>query len=125
MFRERSWDFIPPDIVRPFAFTTLGHIAVLVNRLGMSWETFRPEDGVIRAEGNGHVISSNLVRSVGIVLNYKNLGASSQEPLLPGLENFSTQEMYIPLREADLMGFGILTGLDVLSVPAFKIGTFE
>ena len=33
--------------------------------------------------------------------------------------------MHAPLRPADLMAFGILTGSDTLSVPAFKIGTFE
>jgi hypothetical protein len=35
IFRERSWDFQPPDVVRPLAKTTLSDIAVIARRMGM------------------------------------------------------------------------------------------
>lgn len=40
-FRERSWDFMLPDIVRPHAVTNVSDIAVLARRLGMAWGDFR------------------------------------------------------------------------------------
>lgn len=40
-FRERSWDFMSPEIVRPHAITNVSDIAVLVRRLGMIWGDFR------------------------------------------------------------------------------------
>lgn len=40
-FRERSWDFMSPDMVRPHALTNVSDIAVLARRLGMTWGDFR------------------------------------------------------------------------------------
>ena len=40
-FRERSWDFMLPDMVRPHAITNVSDIAVLARRLGMRWGDFR------------------------------------------------------------------------------------
>lgn len=40
-FRERSWDFMAPDMVRPHAVTNVSDIAVLARRLGMTWGDFR------------------------------------------------------------------------------------
>ena len=40
-FRERSWDFMSSDIIRPHAITNVSDIAILVRRLGMTWEDFR------------------------------------------------------------------------------------
>ena len=40
-FRERSWDFMSPEIVRPHAITNVSDIAVLARRLGMTWGDFR------------------------------------------------------------------------------------
>ena len=39
-FQERSWDFMSPDIVRPFAVTNVADLAILVRRLGMTWKDF-------------------------------------------------------------------------------------
>ena len=57
-FQERSSDFMSPEIVRPFAVTNISHIAAMARRLGMTWAYFQPEDGIMRAEGNGYVLSS-------------------------------------------------------------------
>ncbi|MCJ1224977.1 hypothetical protein MMC12_001624 [Toensbergia leucococca] len=121
-FHEISWDFMSPDIARPFAITNICDIAVMIRRLGMSWKAFRPEDGVITAEGNGHIISSTLSRSIGIILQYMH---TYPKPGYSNGKELSKAEMYIPTREADMMGFGILPGCSDLKVPSFKIGTRE
>ena len=66
--REMSSNFIPPDIAQVSAVTTVGEIAIMARRLGMSWENFNPELGSMRAKGNGHGLFSTLARSTGIVL---------------------------------------------------------
>lgn len=114
-FQERSWDFMSPDIVRPFAVTNVSHIAVMARRLGMIWTDFRPEDGILRAEGNGHVLSSTSVRSIGVILQYINI--------TPYPRKLPKENLFVPSRDADEMGFGILPGFDKLGMPSFRIGT--
>ena len=124
--REMSSNFIPPDIAQVSAVTTVGEIAMIARRLGMSWEEFSPELGNLRAKGNGQGLFSTLARSTGKVLQYAHLegGASSNvQSILPSIEASSKAELYIPSREADLMGFGILPGFERLGVPNFKVGT--
>jgi len=70
IFHERSWDFQLPDIVVPQARTTVSDIAIVARRLGMRWKDFRPFDGSLRAEGHLHLITSTVVRSLGIVIQY-------------------------------------------------------
>lgn len=121
--RERSWDFMSPEIVRPFAVTNISDIAVMARRMGMTWTDFRPEDGILRAEGNGHVLSSTLVRSIGMILQYMHVGPTDNGPMR---SRTSLQpNIYIPTREADMLGFGILPGFEDLSIPPFKIGTIN
>lgn len=93
----KSWDFIPTDVVRPLASSTVSDVAVMARRLGMTWKSFDPGSGSMRAEGNGHIISSTMVRSLGTILQY----------------SFTSREnagncCYIPLREADKLGFGLV-----------------
>ena len=127
-FREMSWDFMPPDIVRPLAITTVSDIAIMVRRLGMSWVVFNPEEGIMRAEGKGHGISSTFVRSMGVILQYIRIAGSATHlpKLLPSfVRELSKSELYVPTREADMMGFGILPGHDRLAIPSLKIGTSD
>lgn len=72
-----------------------------------------PHDGVLRAEGNGHVLISTFSKSVGIVLHYMHIGDPSQDNL------------YIQREEAEMLGFGILAGHPGLRMPTFKIGTID
>lgn len=113
-FHERSWDFMSPEIVRPFAVTNVSHIAVMARRLGMIWTDFRPEDGILRAEGNGHVLSSTSVRSIGVILQYMNI--------TPYPRKLSQESLFVPSRDADGMAFGILPGFDKLGIPSFRMG---
>ena len=124
--REMTSNIIPPDTAQVSAVTTVGEIAIIARRLGMSWEDFNPELGIMKAKGNGHGLFSTLARSTGIVLQYIHLegGASSNvQSILPDIEPSSKAELYIPSREADMMGFGILPGCERLGVPNFKVGT--
>lgn len=116
-FQERSWDFMSPEIVRPFAVTNVSHIAVMARRLGMIWTDFRPEDGILRAEGNGHVLSSTSIRSIGMILQYMNIK--------PYPRKLSQESLFVPSRDADKMGFGILPGFDKLGIPSFRMGTIS
>jgi hypothetical protein len=96
-FLEKSWDFIPPDIVRPLASSTVSDIAIMARRLGMVWKTFDPGSGSMRAEGNGHVFTSIMARSLGTVLQYTYTSRKNDGNCA-----------YIPVREADKLGFGLV-----------------
>ena len=98
-----SSNFIPPDIAQVSAVTTVGEIAIIARRLGMSWEDFNPELGSMRAKGNGHRLFSTLARSTGIVLQYIHLGggpSSNVKSILPNIEASPKAELYVPSREA-------------------------
>ena len=113
--RQRSWDFVPLEVIRPLAVIAIGDIAILVRRLGMLWKEFDPSSGHLRAEGNGHTLSSTSVRSMGTVLE---IGLREDSDTLIGIN-----ELYVPSELADKMGFGILPGETELHVPDYKLGT--
>ena len=116
---RRSWDFVPPEVVRPLAVVSISNIAILARRLGMIWRQFEPLDGNLRAEGNGHTITSVAVRSMGTVLTI-----GIQDPT-NGDEVAGRDDLYIPLEAADKMGFGIVPGAPELGTPDHKLGTEE
>ena len=128
--REMSWDSVLPAINGPFAITTVSDIAIMVRRLGMVWEVFAPELGNMRAVGNNQGIFSTYSNSTGLVLHYTRLDTEhDKSPLktIPGQDTkgLAITQPYIPAREADMMGFGILPGCHRLGVPALKIGTID
>jgi hypothetical protein len=116
-FEERSWDFMPPDIVKPYARINIGDLGVLARRLGMEWDRFEPSDGVFRAQGNGYNLTSVLVRSVGTMVEINEvLGSGTQNSPLPSLtpvipEHVERKMLLIPCAAADKMAFGILPGV--------------
>lgn len=118
--QRRSWDFVPPEVVRPLASVTVCDLAVMARRLGMIWKQFEPLDGNLRAEGNGHTITSTAVRSMGTV---SQIGISDFLPSADPAEDLN--ELYIPSEAADKMGFGIVPGETSLGVPDYKLGTEE
>lgn len=109
--KSRSWDFMPPEIVRPFASTTVSDIAIIALRMGMSWKVLKPEEGVMEAEGNGHVLSSTLIRSLGTLIRY----IRSSGPNFEVNPYFQSQgdrgkagSFIVETVKADRMWFGIL-----------------
>ena len=116
--QRRSWDFVPPEVVRPLASVTICDIAVMARRLGMIWKQFEPLEGNLRAEGNGHTITSTAVRSMGTVLQ---IGVKDFLPSGDPAGDFN--ELYIPSEAADKMGFGLVPGEASLGVSDYKLGT--
>lgn len=118
--QERSWDFVPPEVVRPLAVVSVSDVAIIARRLGMVWKQFDPLDGNLRAEGAGHTITSSDVRSMGMVLQI-----SVRDPLPSTFTLEDINELFIPSEAADKLGFGILPGQDILGIPDYTIGTEE
>ena len=107
---------MPPDVVRPFAFSTVGDIIAIAHRLGMDWKDLRPAEGIMRAEGSGENISSTSVRSLGILLQY-----TSDLPLTIGklpADNAGT----VPTANADKFGFSIIPGFSSLDMLEIRLG---
>ena len=130
VMQERSWDFQPPDVIRPLAKTTISTIAIMARRMGMRWKDFRPEEGILRAEGHSHIITSTVVRSLGLVLQYSYTGKSKrlarQSPwraAVAGSIYKEEEEIYISTPAADRFGAGIIRGSRSLGVPDITVGT--
>ncbi|KFY24317.1 hypothetical protein V491_02202 [Pseudogymnoascus sp. VKM F-3775] len=128
---ERSWDFQPPDVSRPLAKTTLSTLAIMARRMGMRWKVFRPEDGIMHAEGSGHVLTSTVVRTLGLVVQYNYHGGRTGSDYLNN--SYSKQkrfgavgnneEIYIPARQADSLAAGVVHGDDRLGLSDFVLDT--
>ena len=125
--QERSWDFMPPKLLRSMARTTVADIAMMARRLGMEWSSFRPEEGIMSAQGHGHVIYATFVRSLGVVLHYMRTGVGTSESDLSALavKQLPKDTMFIPTREASMLGFGILPGCPALGVPDYYMSSIE
>ncbi|CAG8950397.1 hypothetical protein HYFRA_00006890 [Hymenoscyphus fraxineus] len=95
-FIRKSWDFMPTDVVRPMASTTVSDIAIMARRLGMVWKKFDPGE-TMRAEGNGHIFTSSIARSLGIILQYSFTARTKND-----------NSFYIPVIQADKLGFGLV-----------------
>ena len=78
-FIQHSWDFVPPDVTKPLASSTVGDIAIIIRRTGMLWTSFEPHKGIMNAEGGPHVINSSEQKGLGIVLQYRCLDSSLTE----------------------------------------------
>lgn len=80
----------------------------------------------MRARGNGHGFFSLMPRPKCPVLQYDNpeFGViSTEKRIFLNDRIFSKSELYIPTREADMMGFGTLPGCTGLDIPSFQLGT--
>ena len=113
--RTRSWDFMPPDIIRPFASSTIGDIIAIAHRLGMEWKDLRPGENIMRAEGNGQSFSSTPIRSLGILLQY-----TDDSPLGEN-EGHSNASTTVCSAEADKFGFGIIPGYQALGMSDIRM----
>ena len=113
---ERSWDLIPADVVRPFAQTTVGAMITLADRLGMQWQSFNPYSGTLNAQGNGHVISSNKVRGLGILCEYR-LILGRHKSLGGGPRESAVSHVFIGgCKELDMFRCGIIPS----SIPSIE-----
>lgn len=101
VYRQQTWDLIPPEVTRPLAITTIGDIVVLVMRMGMTWRDLRPGHSVMQADGNGHSVMPLQIRGVGTALQF------GRDTFGENSSNRSLIE-YIPSMDADKMLCGIL-----------------
>ena len=105
-----NWDFMPPDMTRPLAETTLGDIAILAARMGLSWRTLDPENSKLQADGCGYAMNSTEVRGIGTVLRFfTTAGYYGEAPqlvpsvacdklicgIIPGCPNFVQQDFHL------------------------------
>lgn len=104
----RSWDFVPDDVLRPLAITTLAGLAATTRRLGMSWKQFEPNMGTLQAEGNHQVITSTVIRGMGIIIHYLRDPALDSD-VLGQAHLFRTS----PLSQADELLFGRIAHTDM------------
>ena len=119
--RVRSWDFMPPDVIRPFASITLSDIAILARRMGMVWTEFKPAAGVLEAQSNDHFLSSAVIRGLGIMLSYRRLSGARHVML----KRHSVPSTFVCSTQTDMMWFGILPGNPTLALPDLAVGTNE
>ena len=119
-FDERSWDFVSPEIVKPYSRISVHAVAVMARRVGMLWSIFDPVNGIMRAEGNGYYITSTTLRSIGTLLHFSwhkaSLGPTSES-------DEEDSEPLIPNQFADSMGFGILPCIFYLDHHYLRVGT--
>lgn len=114
---ERTRDLMTPDVVRPLATSTLGHMIVVAHRLGMRWLDIRPSEGYMRAEGNGHNLTSTLTRGLGAVFKYNSENKPSPFAFntLNGGGSASQwtakKDSLIPTRQTDMLACGIIPGV--------------
>lgn len=113
--REWSWDFMPPEVVRPLATTTVGTLAVLAHRMGMVWRDLQPSRGYLRAEGNGHTFTSITIRGLGTLVQY-----TYDESYFPSRAH-SRSRTRIPTAVADMQAFGIIPGFEEFKLPDLRI----
>jgi hypothetical protein len=109
---RRSWDFMPPEVIKPFAISNVGDVAIMIAHLGLCWKEFAPRKGVMSAEGNNCFITSTFVRSLGIVLSF-----SADSHLISDREK--RKNVYVPSLHASLLGFGLMPRSEIAPVGPF------
>jgi hypothetical protein len=100
--RQWNWDFMPPDLIRPLATSTLNNLILFALRLNMVWRRFDLETGVFLADGNGYSLSSTDVRGLGIAFNFTSTGRHNSDRIMAPTEN------------VDKSCFGIIPGCKTL-----------
>lgn len=105
---------MPPEVVRPLATTTVGTLVVLAHRLGMAWRDLQPSRGYIRAEGNGHTISSTTIRGFGVLVQYT--FDDSYHP-----SHAARPHARIHTEAADKLACGIFPGCQAFDLPDIHV----
>lgn len=99
---KKSWDFVPPEVLKPYAVTTVRDIAIMAQLLGLQWTIFNPEEGIMRAEGDGCIVTSFQIRPLGTMVSFlKTDKRMEHRRNLHGV-------IMSPLEGAIALGFGIL-----------------
>jgi hypothetical protein len=115
---KKSWDFMPADIIKPLALSNVRDVATMVQYLGCRWTSFKPEEFILRAEGDGIMVTSVEVKSLGAVISFvKTDSRSDDRRRLHGV-------VFSPLEGAATLGFGTISS-DLLGGESYKVFDLE
>jgi len=115
---KKSWDFMPPEISKPLALSNVRDVATMVQYLGCRWTNFKPEEGILRAEGDGINVTSAEVRSLGTVISFTKTDRRVEDRRdLHGV-------VFSPFEGAATLGFGIIHS-DLLGGESFRVYSVE
>jgi hypothetical protein len=93
--KQRCWDFMPLNITKPFATTTICHLVEIISMLGLVWTEFDLKQSVLTAEGNGYMVKSEYMQGLGILTRFSRLGKPQHK-----------EERMIPCAEIKRLCFG-------------------
>ncbi|EHL00252.1 hypothetical protein M7I_3742 [Glarea lozoyensis 74030] len=93
--KQRCWDFMPLNITKPFATTTICHLVEIISMLGLVWTEFNLQQSVLTAEGNGYMVKSEYMQGLGILTRFSRLGKPQHK-----------EERMIPCAEIKRLCFG-------------------
>lgn len=96
--RRWNWDFMPMDLVKPLATSTLNNVILLALRLNMQWRVLDQQSGIFQADGNGYSLTSSQVRGLGITFTFNTIGKQDID------------RRCAPSEAVDKMLFGIIPG---------------
>ncbi|PMD34405.1 hypothetical protein L207DRAFT_638901 [Hyaloscypha variabilis F] len=127
---RRSWDFMPAEIVRPLCMSTISDIAVIAIRLDMTWKEFNPTSGTLLADGSGQLITSRVVRSLGLCLEYTKtdrLVHTDSREFVRSRRSIGDLLLnsYLPVAGVSDLLFGIVPGNSNLKCFDRSMGTFN
>lgn len=124
IYRERTWDLMPPDMTLPVASSRLGTLIVLALRLGMTWENLDVGEGILRATGNGHTLIATTIRGLGITFQYSfNPDAEIKQTTSSSEHIWGVRDSnrFIPSRTTDLMACGFMPGNSRFGIPTIPL----
>ncbi|TGO66757.1 hypothetical protein BELL_0935g00030 [Botrytis elliptica] len=75
--KTRCWNFVPGSVIRPYATTTISYIIEMMALMGIYWRVFDQSQWMLRAEGNGSIITSEVVRNLGVMITFTIVGKSN------------------------------------------------
>lgn len=93
--KTRSWDFIPSSITKPYATSAICHLVEMMAMLGLYWKVFDQSLWLLRAEGNGFILTSTSVHGLGVMVVFAVTGRS-----------YFTDSRVIPCDEVKKLAFG-------------------
>jgi hypothetical protein len=115
---KKSWDFMPSEINKPLALSNLRDVVTMIQYLGCRWTEFQPEKGILRAEGDGILITSAEVRSLGTVISFTKTDKRIEDRReLHGV-------VFSPFEGAATLGFGIIHS-DILGGVSCRVYSLE
>lgn len=98
--KVRSWDFISPNVSKPYATTAICHLVEVTSMLGLYWKVFDQTAWNLRAEGNGFILTSTNVHGLGVMVVFATTGRSD-----------FTETRVIPCYEIKDLAFGTVSNI--------------